>query len=134
VGTIDQETLRVRGVRGATTVLENTRAQIQEATLELMTALIQANGITPEAIVMVMFTCTPDLNAGFPSQAVREALPNWDQVPLLDLAQLDIPGSLRQCIRVIVQFYTAGPVQPVYLRGAVTLRPDLIPANSKPLC
>ncbi|WP_287130358.1 chorismate mutase [Candidatus Cyanaurora vandensis] len=124
---------RVRGVRGAITVVENTQMSIREATLEVFIALIQANTISPSEVVMVLFSCTPDLDAGFPSQAVRETLPAWELVPLLDLAQLDVQGSLPRCLRVILQFNTPktqAQVRPIYLRGAMALRPDLVQINS----
>lgn len=58
--------VRCRGVRGATTCAENTREAILEATHELLTLLIEANGIEPEDIASAIFTTTPDLNAEFP--------------------------------------------------------------------
>ncbi len=127
---------RVRGVRGATTAQENSRQAINEAVLELVQNLISINQLFPENIVMVQFTCTPDLDACFPSQIVRESL-GWEQVAFLDLAHLPVPNSLKLCIRVIIQINTPktqDQMQPVYLRGARNLRPDLIAANRSALC
>ena len=61
----------VRGVRGATTVLENTREEIMDATEELLSEMIVANGIASEDIAAVYFTLTSDLNAEFPAVAAR---------------------------------------------------------------
>ncbi len=118
---------RVRGVRGATTAETNTAPAIREAVLELALELDRMNQLIPTDLVMVLFTCTPDLDACFPSQVVREHFPGWDQVPLMDLAHMPVKGSLPRCIRVIIQLHTSKTqLTPVYLRGAQALRPDLI--------
>ncbi|WP_218080188.1 chorismate mutase [Anthocerotibacter panamensis] len=127
---------RVRGVRGATTVHENSRAAVREAVVELVRALMAHNQLVPEDMVMVMFTCTPDLDSCFPSQMVREEL-SWEHVPFLDLAHLGVQGSLKRCIRVIIQVNTPklqAQMQPVYLRGARGLRPDLLGTTGGTLC
>jgi chorismate mutase len=138
---MEESAWRVRGVRGATTVTENSRVAIAQAARELADALLTVNQIQPEDIVMAVFSCTPDLNACFPSQTVREHFVGWEYVPLLDLAHLDIPGSLPNCLRIILQVNTRktqAQMQPVYLQGARQLRPDLsfdlAQASLKSLC
>lgn len=118
--------VRVRGMRGATTVPENSERAIVEATKELLALLRDANGFELDDVVCALFTATPDLQAGFPAAAAREL--GWTRVPLLDAVELDVPGGLQRCVRVLLQVYSGrGPdeVQHVYLRGAAGLRPDL---------
>jgi len=47
--------MRLRGIRGATTVESNTKDAILDATSELLTALIKANEIDPGDIASVFF-------------------------------------------------------------------------------
>ena len=120
-------TWRVRGLRGATTVPENSAPAIAKAVKELFDILEQKNQLDPDLIVSVVFSVTPDINAIFPASVIRHR-PGWDLVPLLDVQQMDVPQSLPRCIRVLIQFNTPLPqtaLKPVYLRGAASLRPDL---------
>jgi chorismate mutase len=117
---------KVRGVRGATTVSENTVEAIREAVTELLNDLEINNQIDPEDIVSAVFTTTRDLDAIFPAAIARER-PNWDNVPLLDVQQMHVEGSLKFCIRVLIQINTPKPqfkIYHSYLRQAQNLRPD----------
>ncbi|UFP93431.1 chorismate mutase [Gloeobacter morelensis] len=119
----------VRGIRGATTVEENSKAAIEQAVVELMASICERNVFEPQDIGCVIFTATSDLDALFPSQAARCHLRGWENVALLDLAQLEVPGSVPRCIRVLLQINTPHPqpeIQHVYLRGARGLRPDRV--------
>jgi chorismate mutase len=60
-----------RGVRGATTVEENTREAILSATRELLVEMAEANDIHPDDVTSVFFTTTPDLTAEYPAAAGR---------------------------------------------------------------
>jgi chorismate mutase len=118
-------TIWCRGIRGATTANENTREAILEATRELLQLLIAANGIKPEDIASAIFTTTPDLNAEFPAVAAREL--GWIDMALLCGHEMNVPGSLQSCIRVLVHWNTArhaSEVVHVYIRGARGLRPE----------
>jgi chorismate mutase len=119
---------QVRGIRGATTVERNDPEYIRDAVLELFQVLIKENNLAPENVVSATFTLTSDLNAAYPSTFVREYLEGWDQVPLLDLAQLSIPGSLPRCLRVLLHVNSPlkqDQIQHAYLREAKQLRLDL---------
>ena len=51
-----------------------------------------------------------------------------DRVPLLDLHQMEVKGSLKYCIRVLIQVNTPLSQSAMvhrYLRQAQNLRPDL---------
>lgn len=114
-----------RGVRGATTVEENSREAVLKSTRELLALMIRQNGILPDDVASVIFTTTPDLNAEFPALAARQL--GWLDVALLCMHELDVPGSLPRCIRILVHWNTDKPVreiQHVYIRGAAVLRPD----------
>lgn len=117
--------MRLRALRGATTVEENTAEAILEATDELMRELIERNGLRTEDMVSCLFTCTGDLDAEFPAVAARRL--GLSSVPLLCTREIDVPGSLPRTIRTMLHSY-ADPgteARHVYLRDAVKLRADL---------
>jgi chorismate mutase len=119
--------IRLRGIRGATTVESNTRDEILEATQELLTALVKANDLDPDDVASAFFSATQDLNAEFPALAARHL--GWTHVALTCMAEMYVPGSLPMCIRILMHVNTAkrqDEVQFVYLRGAKALRPDLV--------
>ena len=112
-----------RGVRGATTAAENSAEAIVESTRELLAALVEANGIRPQDVASVIFTTTSDLNAEFPAYAAREM--GWTDVPLLCGHEMNVPGSLPRCIRILIHVNTektAKDMKHVYTRGAEYLR------------
>lgn len=114
-----------RGVRGATTVTENTEEAILAATHELLVNMIWFNGITPEDVASAYFTTTFDLTATYPALAARRL--GWYDVALLCGHEMDVPGGLSLCIRVLLHWNTtktAGEIVHVYLREATNLRPD----------
>ena len=77
-------------------------------------------------VASAIFTTTLDLNAEFPALAARQL--GWFDVPLLCTNEIDVPGSLRRCIRVLINWNTAKTQQEVhhiYLKDAARLRPDL---------
>ena len=121
----------VRGIRGAITVNSNTKEEIIEITKELLVALQRENNFKIEDIVSIFFNATPDLNAAFPAQAAREL--GWDRVPLFDMQEIDVPGSLPRCIRILIQINCSKSQQEIrhcYLRGAKILRKDLVKETS----
>ncbi len=110
-----------RGVRGAITVDKNDREEIISATKELLRELVRANDIKIEDIACVIFTTTKDLNAEFPARAAREL--GWNNTALLCSTEIDVPGSLPRCIRVLILYNTdREEVKHVYLREAKKLR------------
>lgn len=115
-----------RGVRGATTAEENTGESILEATRQLLALIVRANGIEPEDVASAVFTTTMDLNAEFPALAARQL--GWFDVALMCYHELDVPGALRRCIRILLHWNTEKPaseVVHVYIKQAAKLRPDL---------
>ena len=116
----------VAAIRGAIPVERDDPGAIASATGELLTAMAAANRITPENVVSCVFTLTPDLRSAFPALAARQA--GWHDVPMLCATEVDVPGALPRCLRVLLH------VRPpegrwrashVYLGEARGLRPDL---------
>jgi len=119
-------TVYCRGVRGATTVQENTKEAILQATRQMMALMIRRNQIESSDVASVTFTVTKDINAEFPALAARQM--GWLEVPLLCGYEIDVPGSLQKCVRVMVLWNTTkkqSEIQHVYIHDAVRLRPDL---------
>ncbi|OQY39728.1 chorismate mutase [Candidatus Atribacteria bacterium 4572_76] len=117
----------VRGIRGAITVNNNTKEEIIKFTKELLITLQKENDFKIEDIVSVFFSVTPDLNAAFPARAAREL--GWKQVPLFDMQEIGVPGSLPRCIRILIQINCSKnqtEIKHCYLRGARILRKDLV--------
>lgn len=116
---------KVRAIRGATTASENSVAAIREALTELLDELERFNAIDPDDIVSATFSVTRDLDAVFPASIARER-PHWQNVPLLDVQQMHVEGSLQRCIRFLIHINTLDPlvIHHPYLRDAQHLRPD----------
>jgi len=62
------EAMRLRGIRGATTVEANTNEAILAATDELLRAIIEANGVERDDVASVCFSSTPDSTRSSPRQ------------------------------------------------------------------
>jgi chorismate mutase len=125
--------MMLRGIRGATTVEADTPEAILEATEELVREIVAENGIAVEDVASALFTVTPDLRAEFPAAAARRM--GWTMVPLLNFTEIGVPGRLERCIRVMVHVNTdraQHEIIHVYLRKAVSLRPDLVSRSTTP--
>ncbi|MBC5810079.1 MAG: chorismate mutase [Candidatus Eremiobacteraeota bacterium] len=123
----------LRGIRGATTATEDTQAAILDATGELVREIVAANALRAEDVASALFTVTPDLHAEFPAAAARHM--GWTMVPLLNFTEIGVPGRLERCIRVLVHVNTEraqSEMVHVYLRDAVSLRPDLVSRSTTP--
>ena len=117
--------MRLRALRGATTVPDNDADAILDATEELVRTVIERNALAPDDMVSCIFTCTNDLDAEFPSVAARRL--GLGAVPLLCAREIDVPGSLPRVIRLMLYCYAPDGAEAVhvYLREAVALRRDL---------
>jgi chorismate mutase len=115
----------IRGIRGATTVRANTSPEILAATRELLEKIVEENELAVENIASIIFSVTRDLNTEFPAVAARRL--GWDDTALLCTNEIDVPGSLPRCIRVLLQVNsekTQSQIKHVYLREAVNLRKE----------
>jgi chorismate mutase len=117
--------MRCRGIRGAITVEANEPEAIVRSTTELLTELMRANRLRAEDVASAFFTTTRDLNAEFPALAARSM--GWNDIALLCGHEIDVPGSLPMCLRILLHVNTdkeQHEVAHVYMRGATVLRPD----------
>ena len=119
----------MRGLRGATTIVADDPAHIHDAVRELIDALVAANALDPDDILSAIFSATPDLRSLYPAAVARAA--GWADVPMLCVAEMDVPGSLARCVRVILHVALDGDRAPrhVYLHEARALRPDWAAAS-----
>jgi chorismate mutase len=118
----------VRGIRGATTVKQDNKEEILQATAELLLQIVEDNQVVPEDICSVFVTTTADLTAVFPAVAIR-SMPGWELVPLMCSLEIPIQPSLAKCIRLMVHVNTEKSqreIKHVYLNEAQILRPDII--------
>ena len=114
-----------RGVRGATTCAEDSEEAILAATRELLYTMIRANGINQEDVASAHFTTTVDLRATYPALAARQL--GWYDAALLCGHEMEVPGSLPRCIRILIHWNTTrgqDEIKHVYLHEAQNLRPD----------
>ena len=114
-----------RGIRGATTVEGNDAEMILRETRILLALIIRLNGIVPADVASVIFTTTRDLTAVHPALAARQF--GWMDTPLICSHEMEVPGSLPLCVRVLIHWNTtktAEEIQHVYIKGAKKLRPD----------
>lgn len=115
----------VRGIRGAITVAENAEAAILSATRELLETIVKTNQIVIDDIAAVHFSATCDLNKAFPARAAR--MIGWHDVPLFCHVEIDVPGALPFCIRVLMLVNTdqkPSMIKHIYLGQSYLLRED----------
>jgi chorismate mutase len=118
--------LRVRAIRGATTVEADTAEAIYPRVQELLTEIMRRNNLDHDDIVSVFFTATPDLTSVFPATAAREI--GFGDIPLICACEIDVNGATAQCVRVMLHVYTSTDrekIRHTYLHGAQGLRDDL---------
>jgi len=119
--------MKVRGIRGAITVAEDTEEAIITATTELLDEIITANDLKQEDVASITFSMTPDLNSAFPAVAAREL--GWNDVALFCCQELAINDALKKCIRILIHYNTdesLAELDHIYLKQAKQLRPDLV--------
>lgn len=125
MSTDQQGDVTLHGLRGATSVAEDTPAAIVERTGELLREMLDHNGLTPDEVVSVIFTSTKDLTSEFPAAAARDL--GMVATPLLCAAEIDVPAALPRCIRILMHAHLrrSARVRHVYLHEAERLRVDL---------
>jgi chorismate mutase len=116
----------VRAIRGAIQLDVDEREHVLSATRELVVAVLEANALTKDDVISIMFTATRDVRSEFPAVAAREL--GMGDVPLMCTQELDIVGAMPRVIRLMAYVSTTLPrdqITHVYLRGAAALRRDL---------
>ncbi|HEX9032421.1 MAG TPA: chorismate mutase [Streptosporangiaceae bacterium] len=118
--------MAVRAIRGAIQVDADERAAILDGTSELVTQVLERNGLTPDDVISVIFSATADLRAEFPALAARSL--GFQEVPLLCCSEIPVPGAMPRVVRLMMHVETGltkSQIQHVYLRGAAALRVDI---------
>jgi chorismate mutase len=118
--------MAVRAIRGATQVDADDRDEVLAATRELVSTVIERNGLDGEQLISILFTATPDLKSEFPALAAREL--GLGDVPLMCATEIDVPHALPRVLRLMAHVETDRPraeIAHVYLRGATALRRDI---------
>lgn len=118
----------IRGIRGAITIEQDKPELIWGETAKLVLAVAEANDVAPEDIASITISTTPDIKSAFPARSVRE-MDGWQFVPIMCMHEMDVPGGLPLCIRVLLHVNTnvaQHEIQHIYLNDAVKLRPDLV--------
>ena len=113
-------------IRGATTVEHNNAEKIIEATKELLVKIEEKNNLIKGNVISILFSSTKDLNVEYPAKAAR--LLGYTQCGLMCFNEMEVVGSIKKCIRVMVLYQGSlkqEEVKHVYLKNAKTLRPDL---------
>ncbi len=116
----------LRGIRGAISVDQNTREDILDQTEVLLREMHHRNDLDLTRIASVLFSLTADLNAEFPAVAARQM--GWTNIPLMCFKEIEVPGSLPRCIRVLIHYNAEDNdvLNPVYMGEALHLRKDLL--------
>ncbi|MCQ4210926.1 MULTISPECIES: chorismate mutase [Streptomyces] len=118
--------MAVRAVRGAVQLERDTAEHMDEQVSELLTAVIERNGLTGDDLISIWFTATPDLHSDFPAAAARKL--GIVDVPLICAQELDIAGAMPRVVRLLAHIETELPkseIAHVYLGAAATLRKDI---------
>ncbi len=118
--------MAVRAIRGAIQVEANERGAVLDGASELVTEVMNRNGISSDDLISILFTATPDLTAEFPAYAARQL--GLTDVPLMCASEIAVPGALPLTLRLLAHVETDRPrstIRHVYLRGAAALRTDL---------
>ncbi|WP_088007546.1 chorismate mutase [Indiicoccus explosivorum] len=117
----------IRGVRGAITVDHDRAEDVLKETKSLVLEMAAKNGIEPEKVASVIISTTRDITSAFPAKAVR-SIEGWTYIPVMCTHEMDVPGALPKCIRVMMHVNTdAGQqdIRHIFLKEAQALRPDL---------
>lgn len=116
-----------RGIRGATTLSDNSKEAIKEATVELVSEIMNLNSIDKEDIAFIIFTVTSDVDADFPAKYARLEL-GFDTVPMMCYREMQVKEALPLCLRTLITINTEKSQKEIkhcYLKGAKALRKDL---------
>jgi chorismate mutase len=125
--------MRVRAVRGATQLDEDTREHMLERVAEMVLDVMTSNELSVDDFISIFFTATEDLNAEFPAYAARRL--GFDDVPLMCARELEIEGSMPRVVRMMAHVEThlsRSEITHVYLHGAARLRRDLTRVREVP--
>jgi chorismate mutase len=99
---------------------------MDEQVSELLTAILERNGLDTDDLISVWFTATPDLHSDFPAAAARKL--GIVDVPLICAQELDIAGAMPRVVRILAHVESdlaKSEIAHVYLGAAAALRKDI---------
>lgn len=117
----------VRGVRGATSVTQDSTDEVLAATRRLLLTIVEQNKIDSRDLASVWLTTTPDVTCCFPAIAARQI--GWVDVPLMCAHEMSVQGAMPLVVRVMLHWNTTKSqkeIHHVYLGETVKLRPDKV--------
>lgn len=118
--------MSVRAVRGATQLEADERDHLLARVEEMVRGVMEANELTLDDFISIIFTSTSDLRSEFPAYAARQL--GFHDVPLICARELEIERSMPRVVRMMAHVethLTRAEVTHVYLHGASALRRDL---------
>lgn len=114
-------------IRGATTINKDDVEEIKKESVTLLKEIIKKNSLSPNKILSMFFSCTPDITKDYPGKFVREELLLKD-CAIMHFNEMIVNNKsyMNKCIRVTL-FYAGDIDQPfhIYLNDAKNLRKDL---------
>lgn len=119
--------MAVRAIRGAIQLDVDEREHLLKSTAELVTKVLHANQVSTADLISIWFTATPDVTSEFPALAAREL--GLGDVPLMCSVEMNVAGAMPRVVRLMMHVESRlerGQIQHVYLRGAASLRTDLV--------
>ena len=119
--------MTVRGIRGATTVVQDDGEAVLVATEALVREMANENKLAPEDIISVIISTTTDIKSAFPAKAVR-SIEGWTYVPVMCTHEMDVPGAMPFCVRILMHVNSSiiqKEINHIYKNEAIKLRPDL---------
>src|SRR5918995_4452909 len=122
----EEHDVAVRAVRGAVQLERDEAGHMDEQVSELLTAILERNGLGTDDLISVWFTATPDLHSDFPAAAARKL--GIVDVPLICAQELDIEGAMPRVVRLLAHIDSDLPradIAHVYLGAAGALRKDI---------
>ena len=112
-------------IRGATTIVADSKEEISASVKELLDEVFSQNHLKKEEIKALVFSLTSDIHSYHPAKAAREA--GYDFAPLFTAVEPDIQGGLPLCIRLMLltELCIDREIKHIYQKGAKVLRKDI---------
>lgn len=119
--------MSIVAIRGAITVKNNNHDDIITNTENLLKEIEKRNHLNKDKVISILFSSTNDLNKEYPAKAARNI--GYKYSALMCFNEMEVEESLKKCIRVMLLYSSnmeQKNIKHVYLKGAKSLRPDLI--------
>lgn len=120
----------VRAVRGATQVDVDEKDHVLALTRDLVGEVLEANKLTGDDVISIVFSTTRDISSVAPALAARQL--GLHDPALLCLQEMHVEGALPRVVRLLAHVETElarEQVRNVYQRGTEVLRQDVPPVG-----